>query len=168
MDHLITCYLLTPEPIRENGEPNDQRWLTTYVGFTLHPFDRLHRHNGELAGGPLVTVDLRPWEMIVIVHGFPIRRRARQSLAQLIVRHAHLTSISSRAFMTGTRFGGAETARALPLAEPPDVPKPGACGDVFNCAGPSYSTVNESGVHVASPDGSGCPDSQRPRPRPRS
>lgn len=47
-----------------------------YVGFTVDPPHRLKQHNGELVGGAFKTHSKRPWEMTLVVYGFPTRKYA--------------------------------------------------------------------------------------------
>lgn len=65
-----SCYLLkSVKTPRSTG---------TYIGSTPHPPRRLRQHNGELTQGAKKTRLGRPWEMWMIVHGFPSRLSALQ------------------------------------------------------------------------------------------
>ena len=70
-DH-FHCYLLRSQ--------NPKHPYKTYVGFTVDPSRRLRQHNGDLKhGGAWRTKRAgRPWEFVVILHGFPTQKMALQ------------------------------------------------------------------------------------------
>lgn len=46
----------------------------TYVGYSIDPFKRLRKHNGEIAGGAKYTTKGRPWVIQYLCGGFPGQR----------------------------------------------------------------------------------------------
>ncbi|GJQ08338.1 hypothetical protein GpartN1_g129.t1 [Galdieria partita] len=68
-----SCYLLRSLSEHPYGKNR------TYIGFTMNPKRRLRQHNGDLkAGGALRTKCFRPWQMVLIVHGFETKTEALQ------------------------------------------------------------------------------------------
>lgn len=64
------CYILRSK--------NPQYADSCYIGFTVNPAHRLKQHNGNILGGANRTHVKRPWEMEVVVYGFPNSRIALQ------------------------------------------------------------------------------------------
>ncbi|KAJ2891412.1 Slx4p interacting protein, partial [Coemansia aciculifera] len=64
------CYLL------RSLKPGSKDYV--YVGSTPNPTRRLRQHNGEITAGAAATRSRRPWEMLLIVHGFPSKAAALQ------------------------------------------------------------------------------------------
>lgn len=62
------CYLLRSQ--------NPSFKEACYVGFTVDPPHRLKQHNGIIQGGAFKTHTKRPWEMTIVVYGFPTRKHA--------------------------------------------------------------------------------------------
>ena len=48
---------------------------TSRAGFTVNPLRRIRQHNGEVSNGAHRTRAWRPWETVLVVHGFPTKAR---------------------------------------------------------------------------------------------
>uniref|UniRef100_A0A1D2A861 Structure-specific endonuclease subunit SLX1 homolog n=1 Tax=Auxenochlorella protothecoides TaxID=3075 RepID=A0A1D2A861_AUXPR len=70
MPEVFGCYLLRSCHAKGKGR--------TYIGFTVNPSRRLRQHNGDIVSGAAKTKRLRPWEMVLFVHGFPTAVTALQ------------------------------------------------------------------------------------------
>lgn len=64
------CYLLKSTSTKLNNK--------TYIGSTPDPPRRIRQHNGLILGGAFKTKFGRPWEMELIVFGFPTKLQALQ------------------------------------------------------------------------------------------
>ncbi|KAF0700712.1 Aste57867_8766 [Aphanomyces stellatus] len=67
----FACYLLAPLDSKKRNR-------VSYIGFTVTPKRRIRQHNGELVQGAKKTLKHRPWEMILVVYGFPTKELALQ------------------------------------------------------------------------------------------
>ncbi|PRW45693.1 Structure-specific endonuclease subunit SLX1 [Chlorella sorokiniana] len=70
MRDFFGCYLLESKHPRGKGH--------TYIGFTVNPRRRIRQHNGEITSGAAKTKSRRPWEMVLVVYGFPTQVQALQ------------------------------------------------------------------------------------------
>lgn len=64
------CYLLKSHHPNARGR--------SYIGFTVNPHRRVRQHNGELSNGAWRTKKWRPWEMVLVLYGFPTQTLALQ------------------------------------------------------------------------------------------
>ncbi|EJD51950.1 hypothetical protein AURDEDRAFT_181521 [Auricularia subglabra TFB-10046 SS5] len=65
------CYLLKSRKTTSS--------TATYIGSTPHPPRRIRQHNGEIQGGAWKTRKSRPWEMNMLIYGFPSKLAALQA-----------------------------------------------------------------------------------------
>lgn len=86
------CYLLVSRHAERPG--------ATYIGFTVNPVRRLRQHNGAVVGGASRTARRRPWDMVLVVHGFPNKFAALQF--EWAWQNPHKSRHFSRAKCTST------------------------------------------------------------------
>lgn len=80
MRDFYACYLLLSK--------HAQCRSRTYIGFTVNPQRRIRQHNGLIANGAWQTKKWRPWDMTLVLYGFPTQARAA-SLRPCERRKAH-------------------------------------------------------------------------------
>ncbi|EAY00761.1 GIY-YIG catalytic domain containing protein [Trichomonas vaginalis G3] len=68
METFAGCYILRSQ--------NPQYKTHCYIGFTVNPPRRIKQHNGARVGGAFKTHTMRPWEMTLVVWGFPTKKLA--------------------------------------------------------------------------------------------
>ncbi|KAK9821528.1 hypothetical protein WJX74_007267 [Apatococcus lobatus] len=70
MREFFGCYLLVSRATKSTAR--------TYIGFTVNPRRRIRQHNGEITSGAHKTKRSRPWEMVLVLYGFPTKVQALQ------------------------------------------------------------------------------------------
>eukprot|EP00198_Chlamydomonas_reinhardtii_P003151 XP_001692487.1 predicted protein [Chlamydomonas reinhardtii] len=70
MREFFGCYLLASQSPKHKGR--------TYIGFTVNPRRRIRQHNGLIKNGAWKTHKGRPWEMTLVLYGFPTKIQALQ------------------------------------------------------------------------------------------
>ncbi|XP_053527473.1 structure-specific endonuclease subunit SLX1 isoform X6 [Artibeus jamaicensis] len=87
-----------------------------YVGFTVNPARRVQQHNGgRKKGGAWRTSGRGPWEMVLIVHGFPSSVAAlRDEEGPLCCPHAGC-SLRAHMICLAQEFLQEEPGQLLPL-----------------------------------------------------
>ncbi|KAM0750906.1 hypothetical protein T439DRAFT_348142 [Meredithblackwellia eburnea MCA 4105] len=90
------CYLL---------KSNNSKRSATYIGSTPDPPRRIKQHNGIVTGGAFKTRFGRPWEMEMIVWGFPTKLQALQFewAWQNPHKSRHLHSLTTHALQPTTK-----------------------------------------------------------------
>ncbi|OQR97817.1 hypothetical protein ACHHYP_20452 [Achlya hypogyna] len=103
------CYLLTP---RKPAAGRSLHMTHTYIGFTMTPKRRLRQHNGELVQGAKKTSKHRPWDMLVVVYGFPNKVLALQF--EYVWQHPYnsrFTKAAMQHIKGNKRIGGMRSVR---------------------------------------------------------